>query len=272
LPYCRRCGKEIGEDVKYCPSCGAAVDAAEAIYRKPARGISVGKILALIFGGLLLLVSFGIIAGGGAIIWAQNTMMTPEGFMMSGPFRLHTSTWALAVQNIDIGMDPDAMKGIWEPTMADIVTIKLMASSNDPSKDVFIGIASAEDAEAYLNGVSYDEIQKLSWQYSPWQGGVPTVTYTLHSGSPPTQPPSTVTFWAASAHGSGEQTIEWVPKSGTYWIIVMNADVLKDIDINMQLGAKVPILSGIANGLIVGGIIGLVVGCLIIYYGAVRRW
>ncbi len=272
MPYCRRCGKEVGEGDRYCPACGAAVDTSGAVYRRPARGSSAGKIIALIFGGLLLLVSFGILAGGGAIMWVQSTMTTPEGFMMSGPFRLHTSSWALAVQNIDIGMDPNIMRGVWTPTMADILTIKLTATSNDPSKDIFIGIAPADDAAAYLNGVSYDEIQSLSWQYSTSQGSIPTVTYVPHPGSAPTRPPSTVTFWTASAHGSGTQTIEWVPTSGTYWVVAMNADVLKDIDIDAQLGAKIPILSGIGDGLIVAGIVGLVAACLIIYYGAVRRW
>jgi hypothetical protein len=272
MPYCRKCGKEIGEDARYCPACGAAVGASEAMYSKPARRSAGGKILALIFGGLLLLVSFSILAGGAALMWAQDTMTTPEGFMMSKPIRLQTSSYALDVQSLDIHMEPGALRGIWNPTPADIITLKLVASSNDPSKDVFIGIARAEDAADYLNGVSYEEIQRLSWDYSPWEEGVPAVTYVPHPGSPPTRPPSTVTFWTASAHGSGEQTIEWVPATGSYWIVAMNADVLKDVDIDVQLGAKIPILSGIGDGLIVAGIIGLVASGLIIYYGAVRRW
>jgi len=272
MPYCRKCGKEIGEDAKYCPACGSAVGAAEVRYSKPTRGSTAGKVIAVIFGGLLLLVSFSIFAGGAALTWAQGTLTDPQGFMLSKPVRLQTGSYALALQNLDIHMEPSAMRGIWNPTPADILTIKLTASSNDPSKDIFIGVARSADAANYLNGISYEEVQRLSWSYSPWDEEIPAVTYVPHSGSPPTRPPSTVTFWVVSAHGAGEQTIEWVPSTGTYWIVAMNADLLKDVDIDVQLGAKIPILRGIGNGLLVAGIIGLIASGLIVYYGAVRRW
>jgi hypothetical protein len=272
MPYCRKCGKEVGEDAKYCPACGSAVDTSKVRYSKPRRGSTAGKVIAVIFGGLLILVSFGVLAGGAALIWAQGALTDPQGFMISKPVRLQTDSYALALQNLDIHMEPSVMRGIWNPTPADILTIKLTASSNDPSKDVFIGVARSVDAADYLNGISYEEIRNLSWNYNPWDGEMPTVTYVPHSGSPPTRPPSTVAFWVASAHGAGEQTIEWVPSTGTYWIIAMNADVLADVDIDVRLGAKIPILSGIGDGLIVAGVIGLVASGLIIYYGAVRRW
>ncbi len=47
----------------------------------------------------------------------------------------------------------------------------------------------------------------------------------------------------------------------------MNADGSAGIDLDMRFGAKVPILRTIGNGLMVGGVITLIIGGLIIYYG-----
>lgn len=50
----------------------------------------------------------------------------------------------------------------------------------------------------------------------------------------------------------------------------MNADGSADVDIDMQLGVKIPILLAIGGGLLTGGFITLVIGGLIIYFGAYR--
>jgi hypothetical protein len=51
----------------------------------------------------------------------------------------------------------------------------------------------------------------------------------------------------------------------------MNADGSKGVDANVQVGARVTILSWIGWGLLVGGILVAMVGVVIIYFGAIRR-
>ena len=42
--------------------------------------MSAGKIILLIFGIILLLISFGLIAGGGTLLWADAKYVDSEGF------------------------------------------------------------------------------------------------------------------------------------------------------------------------------------------------
>ena len=51
----------------------------------------------------------------------------------------------------------------------------------------------------------------------------------------------------------------------------MNADGSADVDLDMRLGAKIPILRTVGNALIAGGLFALALGGFIIYYWVIRR-
>jgi hypothetical protein len=51
----------------------------------------------------------------------------------------------------------------------------------------------------------------------------------------------------------------------------MNADGLKGVDANVQVGARVTILSWIGWGLLIGGLFVAMIGVVVIYFGAIHR-
>jgi len=272
MPYCEKCGKEIDEDAAFCSYCGTPVKASEVVYRRPSGPRrNVVSILAVLFGGLLILVSFGLLMGGGAVIWAQSTFSDSEGFLISREVRLQSDSYAMVVQEVNINVDVDVPTCIWAPKPSDFVTVTLVGRSNDPSKELFMGIARDTDASAYLNGVEYDRIFiDPSWNDEPWRGVRFSVSRSTHPGAAPSQAPTSLTFWEASATGSGTQTLIWKPDEGSFWVVVMNADGSAEVDLDIQIGAKVPILSTIGGSLLTGGFITLGIGGFIIYYGAFR--
>jgi len=146
------------------------------------------------------------------------------------------------------------------------VTIRITISSNDPSKNVLVGIAEASDAMQYLDNVEYDEITRFS--VSPSRTA--EIEYETHSGEETPADPTTQTFWKAAKHGSGAQTLEWSPEPGNYWIALMNEDGSAGVDLEMRVGAKIPLLSTIGSILVVLGVIALIIGGTIIYFG-IRR-
>jgi hypothetical protein len=235
---------------------------------------NVGSILAVLFGGLLILVSLGLLVGGGAVIWVQSTFSDSEGFLMSREVILQSDSYAMVIQEVNINIDVDVPADMWAPKPSDFVTIKLVGGSNDPSKELFIGIARDTDASEYLNSVEYDRVLfDPSWDArAPGpRGGIRfSVSSSTHPGVAPSQAPTSLWFWEASATGLGPQTIIWEPETGSFWVVVMNADGSEDVDVRMKLGAKVPILRIIGGGLLAGGFIILGVGGLIVYYGAFR--
>ena len=69
----------------------------------------------------------------------------------------------------------------------------------------------------------------------------------------PRDPPADQPFWAASATGAGEQTLEWEPEDGSWEVLVMNADGSRGVAADLSIGAELDPLIWIGIGLLVGG-------------------
>jgi len=271
LPYCEKCGNEIDEEATFCPNCGANIKSPDIAYRRPRSSErNITTLLAIFFGGIIIIASLGILAGGGMVMWVQNAFSDSEGFLISGEVELQVDSYAMVGQGVDLDIDVNTPFYVRKPNLGDFVTLKLVGTSNDPSKPVFIGIAQEGAASEYFSDVEYDEVVDLTWPYDQAWEHQPTVEYDTHPGGAPSQAPATETFWEASITGPGTQTLEWEPEVGNFWFVVMNADGSSGVDVDMQMGAKVPFLRYIGNMLFAGGFISLVVGSLIIYIGAIR--
>jgi hypothetical protein len=267
MPYCERCGKDIIEDSGFCSHCGTPVKVSDVTYRRPRFTMwNFGSILAVLFGGLLILVSVGLMLGGGAIIKVHSNLSESEGFLMSSEVRLQSDTYAIVMQGVNINKSIDARAF----DLSDFVTKKLVGRSNDPTKELFMGIATDTDASGYLNSVEYDQVLiDSSWHNRPWDVWF-SDSHSTHPGLAPSQVPTDLTFWEASTKGSGTQTLLWEPDKGSFWVVVMNTDGSSDVDFDMQIGAQASILRIIGYGLLIGGFIILGVGGFIFYLVTLR--
>ncbi len=266
MPYCQKCGAELKGDEAFCAVCGAPVTGAARDTAARARTTNGVKVIMLVVGGFIMLIAVGLLLGGGALFWV-NTSHTVDGFITTASHPVATASYALAFQHIDIDLgDVVGDWGVWRPAPGDFVTLRITVSSNDPSKNVFIGITAASDATSYLGDVAYDEITRFSVSSSHTLD----VEYTAHSGDTIPSAPTTHAFWTTSRHGAGTQTLEWAPEAGNYWIVLMNEDGSKAVDATISLGVKIPLLATIGSGLLAGGILALIVGGIIIYLG-IRR-
>jgi hypothetical protein len=264
MPYCKECGTENEEGAKFCQKCGTPVQATGVVYRR-AGDWHAGSIVALIFGGFILLIALGLIAGGGVLIWSQTAITDRDGYMITSPVPLTVGSYAIVQNSVNVQID----NGFGTPMNQNIVSIKIAATSNN-GKPIFVGIVPQQSAQTYFNGVNIDRITSYNWVPGRMMGsGVPSYQ-TIPGGSPPT-PPTSQVIWVAQASGNGTQTVTWTPTSGDYWVVIMNADGTKGINADVQVGARVTILSWIGWGLLIGGVLVAMVGVVIIYFGAIRR-
>jgi hypothetical protein len=270
MPYCPECGKEVLESVDFCPHCGTRLREPGVRYRRPRGGFPIAQIASAFIGGIIIIASLGVLVGGIALTGVQREFSDEEGFLTSREVRFYTDSYALVVRDVDI--DIDVPSRVWTPRPGDFLTVRLTGTSNDPSEEVFIGIARENDAQVYLGGVEYEELSDFDWDFNLRRQTQPHISYHTHPGSAPSGPPTLHSFWTTYATGTGTQTLFWEPISGSFWVVVMNADGSAGVDVDMQLGARIPVLRMIGNGLIGGGLIALVVGGIIIYYGALRRY
>ncbi len=264
MPYCQKCGAELDENARYCPSCGNPTSAPQVIIERAERSSSGARIVLVIFGGIVLLVAFGLLVGGGALLWVNMRLIDSEGFLATSSSGFETDSYAIAFQHVNINFGEGTIeRAAWSPSISDFVTIRINGSSNNASKNVFIGIARDSDVTAYLNNISYAEVTHLSISSSR----TVTVEYAAHAGQAAPAGPTSQTFWVASKHGSGEQTLEWSPEAGSYWVVLMNEDGSADVDLDVSLGVKIPLLSTIGLALVAGGVVALAIGIVVIYLG-----
>ncbi len=224
--------------------------------------MSGGKIVLLVFGVIVVLISIAVLFAGGALIWADKTQIDSEGFISSSTIQIDRDSRAIVTGSIDI--DEVALRALrWMGT----ATIFVVEGSNaDPAKQIFIGVAEESDLKAYLSSVDYDEMALTG---KGWLSSLTTV-YTNHPGSSAPATPTSQTFWLESAHGAGTQTMVWETEVGSHSIVLMNADGSAGVDLNAVYKVKVPSILGWSIGLLVGGIVVLIVGGFMIYL-AVRR-
>lgn len=212
----------------------------------------------LVFGAIFLLVAIGMLFGGGALVWADQTFKDSEGFLTTDTVTIESDSYAITTRPADIDFE-----GRWPWGRGDFATIKIEGSNNNSAKQIFIGIADESDVEDYFRNVSYDEIKEF--RIHPYE-----VSYRNHPGSSEAEAPTSRTFWVAEAYGSGTRTLEWELEEGTWVLVLMNADGSADVDLSVTVGVKVPWILGVGLGLLIGGVVLLIIAIVMIVL-ATRR-
>jgi hypothetical protein len=183
--------------------------------KKRRTGLTVG-------GAIVTLLAATVLAVAGVVLWTDVDKRDGSGYLSTNAHHYATSTRAIATDEVTIGTEiPKSLIG----------KVRLQASS---AKPVFVGIARKATVDAYLAGASYATAKDLD--LDPFK-----VTYVTHSGSASPGRPGAQTFWAASAVGAdtGTGQLTWKPKSGSWSIVVMNADGSPGVSADVTAGARV---------------------------------
>jgi len=220
-----------------------------------------GRVLLLVIGVVFVLIAAGLLAGGGALMWGEGALKDSEGFYTTRAIQVTRDSYAIISEPAEIDLGP-----AWILDWNKPVTVRVEASSNQPSKGLFIGIAERAAASAYLTGVDHDEVTEFHLRGRR----ADRVEYRNHPGGSSPLAPISQTFWVASVHGPGTQTLKWNLEEGNYLLVLMNEDGSRGIDVQGTIGARVPWLPGLGIGLLLGGIAVLVAGIVLIILGARR--
>ena len=125
---------------------------------------------------------------------------------------------------------------------------------------MFVGIGRESDVTEYLDGVAHAVVTEID-----------EAEYSERPGGPPEGRPEDQTFWAASATGAGEQTLEWEPEDGSWNVVVMNADGSRGVAADLSIGGELDAVGWIGLGLLIGGALLAAAAALAITAGVRRR-
>ncbi len=230
----------------------APAPASEAVEGAPGAGGGAGRVALLVVGSIAALVAFALLVGGCAAVVVDQTQRDDDGFLMTPSEDFSTATYAIVSENADLDLDgPD-----WATTDF-FGRVRIRSESERP---VFVGIGREADVAEYLDGVAHSVVTEIDEaEYSERRGGSP-------EGRPADE-----TFWAASATGTGEQTLEWEPEDGSWNVVVMNADGSRGVAAELSIGGELDAVLWIGVGLLLGGGLLAAVAALAITAGARRR-
>ena len=216
-----------------------------------------GRIVMLVLGTLSALLGLVLLAGSGAVGWA-NYQQRDNGFFTTPVERFAANSFALTSPRLDIMTESSF------PETAPVVvpgSILLRGSAADPTRAVFIGIAPQSDVAAYLAGVHHSEIVDV--RFSPFR-----TLYRDVAGPKVPASPANQGFWTALATGQGTQELRWDLRPGSWSVVIMNADATTPVAVDLQAGARSDLLWPVFIGLLVGGILLLLIGLPLIIFGA----
>ncbi len=181
-----------------------ALESPTGVEKPAGGGGTAGKIVLIVVGVIAGIIAFGLLAGGCALVAVDRTQRDDDGFLMSPTVEFSTQTYAIVSESAEL----DTQGAEWAlDTFLGEVRVR-----SESERPVFVGIGEAAQVDRYLEGVESDVVDDLS------PGGHPE--YARRAGDAPSAPPADQTFWAASASGSGEQTLEWEPEDGDWRVVV----------------------------------------------------
>jgi len=211
------------------------------------------RVSAALLAGLAALAGVAaIVAGAGAVVLDQ-TQRDASGYLTSAPASYSTGAYALESGAYDAGAP--AVGGIARQLLG---TIRIGSNSGRP---VFVGIAPAAAAAAYLADVAHAEAGDL---------GASSAALRPAPGGAPSSAPAAQHFWAASTTGAGQRTLTWKVRSGDWRVVVMNANATRNVASELSIGASFPHLLAIGTAALGAGLLILLLGGGGLYL-AVRR-
>jgi hypothetical protein len=173
------------------------------------NGMSGGRIALIVIGSIVALISLGLLAGGGTLLWAHTTQRDDDGFYSTRFERFESPGYAIRSEDMDLGTDgPD-----WLFEQGRLGTIRLNAISGDPAKELLLGIGPKEAVENFLRGVEHDVVVDV--EVDPFEA-----EYRHQPGSRALPTAGTQPFWATVAN----RRLEWEVEEGDWVAVVMNAD------------------------------------------------
>jgi hypothetical protein len=215
------------------------------------------RIASFIAAGLLGLISLGLLAAGGVMLWG-DAQKDEHGYISTANERFATNTYALTTENLDVdtaGVDWIFGRDRWGK-------IRLEVTPRNDQR-LFVGIARTDDAADYLSGTNHELVTDI--EYAPFRSD-----YRELKGDAKPARPVAQDFWIASAHGAGTQELTWEVEDGDWSIVIMNEDASPSVDAGVKAGADVPFLAGAGWGSLAAGFIALSLAAALAVVG-IRR-
>jgi hypothetical protein len=214
--------------------------------------------------GIILMILAITSLGSGGYIWLMNYLrLDSNGYMTSPTLKLSSDSPIIVFTDHKFNLRAEIPTFLQFFVNPDNFITERWAIKNNLSKDVFIGIATAEKSSQFLSQIHHKEANEWDVSVSPWEMEIWVDNYNNWPGINAAQKPSDTNIWLTSGSGRDNAQFEIVMVSGDYHVLIMNTDGSPNLDVDLVVGGKIPLMLGLpipllAIGIILGGI-GLII-------------
>ena len=202
---------------------------------RPGGGWTAGRVITVVIGSVLALITLGLLGGGGTLMWADQALRQ-DGYVTTGTAAYSTSGYALASEQVGLS---------WGWLLTGLVgDIRLRVTATGPGTPVFVAIGPADQVSAYLSGTAYATVT-----------GTGPGSLVIQHGTARPSPPRTAGIWVSQAAGMGTQALRWTAESGDWMAVAMNPDGSPGLAVRADAGVSAPLLFRLAVELIIAGIL-----------------
>lgn len=217
--------------------------------------MSPGRVVAVVAGVLVGLIALGVLTAGAFLTIGYAATTQDDGYFDTSPRRFGTETVAITTEEADLAADPAPPAELW-----DFVDFSVRFRVDGLGEDVFLGVADETDVNNYLDSAAYEQVREI-------RQGEP-VRYRTFPGGEVIEPPGEQDFWTAATSGSGSQELVWDVTSGTWVVVLMNADGSPGVVADVSVGAKSGVVLPIGIAMLALGLLLFVVAVVVILLAA----
>lgn len=199
----------------------------------PRRVWTAGATIALLLGTVMSIAAAALLIGAGAIHLIDEDRRQGD-YLTTDTADLATDGYALTVEEIDL----DGLSGDWLFGEA-----RVRVTPAQAGQSVFVGVAHADDAAAYLDDVNHSaivEVDDSSPTYDDRAGGAPAA-------------PTDLDIWTTQASGQGTQELTWTPSDADWTVVTMNSDGSAAVHVTADVGATVPLFEAAQHWFVIVG-------------------
>ncbi|WP_152191899.1 DUF4389 domain-containing protein [Georgenia satyanarayanai] len=180
----------------------------------PTSSWTAGRVLGVVAGAVAVLLGLtGIVAGIPLVMWQSS--LRDDGYVTTPTWEIDTAGYAAVTHEL-------VLEGAWlDQGLGDV---RLRAVGDDG--DIFLGVATARDAAAYLGGVARTVRSDTVLDDVP--------------GDAPAVPPADADIWVASTSGTGPLELVLDPEPGRFVAVVMAADGEAGVHAALDAGVRLP--------------------------------
>lgn len=223
---------------------------------------TVGRVVALVFGCLLILPAIAVFASGAVLGVATLVQRDDDGYFDVTLERLTTETVALQSSDISFAAEPGDPDWLIDALDADV---RLRVRPAEADAEVFVGIAREDDVDEYLSGVAHDEVVDV---HEDLEGDLRRRDGVgVDDGEGVVTPPADEGFWVVSSFGREQQVVEWEATNGRWAVVVMNVDASPGVVVDVDVGVRSGVLGWLALGLLIGGALAVVLAVVLLVVG-----